>query len=465
MDTALADNTYVPIPPISLHSEKHSLALQWAITPANSSHLANIFALGHSVYSAGLKDYFQTVYQADQWQINALQGKLAAIEETQATIIDQRLRSSKDHATAQISQYKERLETLQQQMDSRITEERAFAKREASTELSRAQRDLEACHIELQRWTEAARGAETQALKNEIAILKSSNFVKGRQGEFLIKDHLQENFCDWLIDYTGSNPHECDLLMSSVEGERIMIESKNKDAITKGDIDKFYGDIAYAATNQSKTKSNTKTISSNGAVFISIRTQNIPWKGHMYLERVGETLVMFLGFSDNQELQMRLHGYMRLFITTMRVLTAITAANASEKAAVDVDVDIVVPSESDEIIAGIVLKVQTFYASLASDSKAISALKTNTIIMQKSATESMTLIGDLEIRHMQRCSEWKEWLAFHGKPAPGDISICTPEENGRSNNKVLHSCTTCTTTFTNKKVLAKHATECKKNKI
>jgi ketosteroid isomerase-like protein len=424
---------------IQLDPIAHSAALQWALCTDAPAQLADVFALGHTVYASGLRDYFQGVHQADQWQVNALKGQLAALEGAQAQIVDAKVKATLDQSASKLAYYKERYETLQAGVRAQLEEERASAARYAQAELARTSAELERARAELQAWAEAARGRDVAALKQEIALLKSTNHVKGRQGELAIKDLLQEHFTEWAIEYTGSTAHECDLHMTSGQ-TKIMIESKNKDSITRGDVDKFYRDI-----HESYSTAKPAT----AGVFVSIHSRNIPGKGHMCLEQVDtnqkqKAWAIFLGFSDEEEMKLLLRPYMMLFVSTIRACP-LNKEPGSGPGPESLDQESAAARALDA-------KIMALFADIALDAKSLAALKSHVALLAKTAADAAVPVGELEARHLARCADWREWLKAHGHAEQQHISVVE--------RAPAYSCHTCKAGFTNKKAHAKHVKEC-----
>ena len=284
--------------------------------------------------------------------------------------------------------------------------------------------------------------------------MKGTNHVKGRQGELAIKDILRDHFTEWAIEYTGSSAHECDLHMTSADAKtKIMVESKNKDSITRGDVEKFYRDIheSYACVDGHKKPA-------TAGVFVSIHSRNIPGKGHMCLEQVNilkssnKAWAMFLGFSDEEEMRLLLRPYMMMFVSTV---LACPLNTLSADADADADSNANANSES----AALEAKIKALFTDIALDSKSLATLKGHVAALTKTAADAALSVGEIEARHLARCAEWQGWLKDHGHVS-GAQQIYIVTGSSAAASASAYFCPACKSGFTNKKVHAKHVKEC-----
>jgi sulfur carrier protein ThiS len=130
----------------------------------------------------------------------------------------------------------------------------------------------------------------------ELAVLKSSNAVKGSTHEQHLASILRSALPDHDVVQTGRSAHEADIHVQKPDGSILMVECKAKDRISKLDVDKFYADIKSVSTTARVT----------GAMFVSCTTQSIPHKGSMRLEFRGDVPVIFCGFDTIQDMDARL---------------------------------------------------------------------------------------------------------------------------------------------------------------
>jgi hypothetical protein len=133
----------------------------------------------------------------------------------------------------------------------------------------------------------------TAALKraeDELGILRRSNYGKGVVGEAIVRDVLKREYPAACIVDTAQVKHSCDLHMVLDDREVYAFESKYKDTIVKTDIDKFYNDVIHMSVDPRF----------HGAVFVSLKTANIPGKGDLCLEMVGGKIpVLFVGGTED----------------------------------------------------------------------------------------------------------------------------------------------------------------------
>jgi hypothetical protein len=128
--------------------------------------------------------------------------------------------------------------------------------------------------------------ASLKRAEEELGILRRSNYGKGVVGETIIRDFLRREWPTACIVDMAQTKHSCDLHMILDDREVWAFESKYKDTIVKSDIDKFYNDVIHMSIDPKF----------HGAVFISLKTANIPGKGDMCLEMVnGKVPVLFVG--------------------------------------------------------------------------------------------------------------------------------------------------------------------------
>jgi hypothetical protein len=141
----------------------------------------------------------------------------------------------------------------------------------------------------------------------ELKTLKSCNFVKGMTGENVIMGFLRERYPKHDIVHTGKVAHEGDIHF--VNGElqtSVVVESKYKQCITKDDVDKFCRDVSCVSEKGG-------TLTCVGGVFVSLLTRNIPGKGDVCFEMLGNVPVLFVGFSSVDEFSIYFGRYFEMF--------------------------------------------------------------------------------------------------------------------------------------------------------
>ena len=442
---------------------------EWSLQ--NTAQVAKVYCLGYTVFNSGLHDYFKGFHKVDEWKLNELQGLLAdmkrKVDEAEVAVDDRVVKRVKHETLSLASE----CEFLKRQLEQKEVELRHYIEKSETTveektrqeatrlelswsaRLQIAEQHLCLLQEEKAEWNQRLRAmqeakdaevavfrskweevthevcrlseghsiAEISQLKeqlklkdNEIHVLKSGNFVKGRAGENLISEQLQEHFTDWMIEYKGKSPHECDMHMVSAKGDIVMVESKNKDAIAKTDVDKFYNDIAYMEASERPCI---------GALFVSIRTRNIPWKGQVCLEIVNHKPVLFLGFGSEDDLQLNLANYVRVFLQYCHIV---------KQQSSDVNTDMMFAMMNSHFQSLLQTKIQ------------IDRLKTQQVDMGKTVVE-------LEKVHQKSVSSIETFLKQHNR-----LEITAAMGSGKN----IYRCETCTDVFTNKKLFEKHAKAC-----
>lgn len=134
---------------------------------------------------------------------------------------------------------------------------------------------------------------EVQALQRTIqerdmmiAQLKSTNFVKGIQGETVIRDILLKHFNSHEVRDMSAYGAESDIHLVNQNDEITAIEVKYKGTVTNDDVNKSQRDLAYL-----KAKYGDKL---KAYVFFSLKNFNIPKKGGCF-EVINDTPVIWHG--------------------------------------------------------------------------------------------------------------------------------------------------------------------------
>lgn len=137
---------------------------------------------------------------------------------------------------------------------------------------------------------------QTSLLDTEAALnaIRKSNSGKGVMGENVLAEYMRTHFTDCEVVDTSTVPHACDMWIRKNDGCFIAVESKYKECVRNSDVDKFTQDINHLAHAYSACVV--------GGLFVSIKTRNIPGKGDIHIEYVGDKPVMYVGFSHENEI-------------------------------------------------------------------------------------------------------------------------------------------------------------------
>jgi hypothetical protein len=141
----------------------------------------------------------------------------------------------------------------------------------------------------------------------ELKTLKSCNFVKGMTGENVIMGFLRERYPKHEVMHTGKVAHEGDIhFINNDLQTSLVVESKYKQSITKDDVEKFCRDVTGVSEKGG-------LLTCVGGVFVSLLTRNIPGKGDVCFEMLGNVPVMFVGFSSVDEFNVYFGRYFEMF--------------------------------------------------------------------------------------------------------------------------------------------------------
>ena len=124
---------------------------------------------------------------------------------------------------------------------------------------------------------------EINSLNTKLAVIQSTNFYKGEEGENRIKTILNTHFISYEIKDASSQSKTADIHLISPTNKFIAIESKNKQTITAIDVRKSLEDIK-------NLKQNDDFI---GYLFVSMKNNNIPKKGNLYYEIIEDIPVIW----------------------------------------------------------------------------------------------------------------------------------------------------------------------------
>jgi hypothetical protein len=161
-----------------------------------------------------------------------------------------------------------------------------------------------------------------QKQTEEIARLRNSNSGKGCLGEGLIEEMLRANFPANEIRNTSAVGHSCDIIMTDAQNRAVVFESKNRQSISKADVDRFRSDVQNMADNVI------------GGVFVSLRCANIPGLGPLAVELIGETtgrVLLFLGYRETADFEQYFGAHMQMFCCLCAVTRQTTCADQKER--------------------------------------------------------------------------------------------------------------------------------------
>ena len=125
--------------------------------------------------------------------------------------------------------------------------------------------------------------SQISTLNTKLAVMQSTNFYKGEEGENHIRTILNTHFISYEIKDTSSQSKTADIHLIAPNNKYIAIESKNKLTITATDIKKSLEDIK-------NLKQNDDFI---GYLFVSMKSNNIPKKGNLYYEIIEDIPVIW----------------------------------------------------------------------------------------------------------------------------------------------------------------------------
>ena len=128
----------------------------------------------------------------------------------------------------------------------------------------------------------------------------------GEIGESEVMKFLEDELDEGVLNRTGSVAHQGDI-QYTFEDNKVLIEVKNKGAITKNDVDKFVSDL--------------ETSGCDGAIFVSIRDNvKIPMKGfaHAQIIPVGEKEVIVFYITEFANTPMVLKSVMKLMCIMLK---------------------------------------------------------------------------------------------------------------------------------------------------
>ena len=136
-------------------------------------------------------------------------------------------------------------------------------------------REAEA-HARLEARLANLQSADVQRLRAEVDRLRSTNHVKGAQGEAAVAAAVRGAFDSWSFVDTSARGGESDFHLVSPRGEVLVVEVKNKATVSAGDVSKSLRDAAELRERLGPAML--------GYLFVSLRSRGIPGKGALMLE-------------------------------------------------------------------------------------------------------------------------------------------------------------------------------------
>jgi archaellum component FlaC len=135
--------------------------------------------------------------------------------------------------------------------------------------------------------------SQISTLNTKLAVMQSTNFYKGEEGENYIKTILNTHFISYEIKDTSSQSKTADIHLIAPNNKFIAIESKNKQTITAIDIRKTLEDI----------KNLKQTDDFIGYLFVSMKSNNIPKKGNLCYEIIDDIPVIWYATNNHTYLE------------------------------------------------------------------------------------------------------------------------------------------------------------------
>jgi hypothetical protein len=247
--------------------------VQWYDTHADL--VKDALLLGYSVIERGVRQHvvdesdcmWQTRYREEADRNREFQRKL---EEEVQRRVDERLVTERKVARCE----------AEQEHAANIIEVTSRAKHwQSMYEMSQAHSDSRERHRK-----------EVEALQSEIAGLKKQNFVRGNVGEQEVSECLRRvpgNFD--VVDSTKAK-RCCDLHLVDASGDFMAFECKNKQNVTRDDIEKFYDNVSYLKQTRGENVL--------GACFVSLRC-NVPYRSEISYECRDGLPLLFVRMPDD----------------------------------------------------------------------------------------------------------------------------------------------------------------------
>ena len=205
---------------------------------------------------------------------------------------------------------------------------------------------------------------ENTRLLTELSCLKNTNVYKGQQGEKRIRNILAEHFTDCEILDTSKTGGLSDVHLVTKDGDVYVFESKNKATISAQDVEKSYADVDLLRAEYGDRL--------KGYVFVSHKTRNIPKKGNLYIECIGNMHIVWVGVNESDDvLDILMVAVMRLLMSLRLVLVE------HSKDIVDIDRMMCSIKEKLEILMHNINLCSTIQENITSMSLSLNHLQNN----------------------------------------------------------------------------------------
>jgi hypothetical protein len=265
----------------------------------------------------------------------------------------------------------------------------------------------------------------------ELKTLKSCNFVKGMTGENVIMGFLKERYPKHEVVHTGKVAHEGDIhFINGVTGSLVVVESKYKQNITKEDVDKFCRDVNGVAGKEGVT-------TCVGGVFVSLLTRNIPGKGDVCFEMLGNVPVMFIGFSSVDEFNVYFGRYFEMFNEVCRFWKGVCG-------------DMTRTSSLEELMD----ELNFYFGMLMKNKVRVDEFKTNCL------TKLNKFVGDIENDNKVLLDRVEGLLNKNNSLRYGDAGAGGSSMREGIQRSTVHKCEKCGEVFSGKRLLTKHLKSC-----
>ena len=209
----------------------------------------------------------------------------------------ERLASERARMSAQQVEVLARLADIAEargKLEARDAEARARAEaREAEARARAESREAEA-HARLDAKLSGIHSEEVRKLRSELDRLKGTNHVKGIEGESTVSSALRAAFDSWTFVDTSGSAGSSDFHMVGPKGETLVVEVKNKSAVTAQDVSKSHKDVAELRDRLGDAFL--------GYLFVSLRCRSIPGKGALHLEasRSASVPILWCGLEESE---------------------------------------------------------------------------------------------------------------------------------------------------------------------
>lgn len=249
-------------------------------------------------------------YQPSTVLLNAQPGEVAFMLKMGELMWEHKTTTDSDVLISQ------RLKDLYSDKIASLTQGLADAKNELITSYRRNDQLLSDAKLEykraldtLERQLESERNKNDQGMKDLVnnfnKVFSNTSSVKGKAGEELLSAVLKTLYPSAEIIDCSKTTAAGDMIFSLTRNEKeykILIESKNVTNISSTDVSKFIRDCGLTTCD--------------GALFVSLVSDNIPKKGSYSFEMVNELPIIYLGNSLKNPESIRLAIESLLFAST-----------------------------------------------------------------------------------------------------------------------------------------------------